>query len=217
MQNVHYPQLPHVRSGHVNSTAFHNQQAPCYGCSPAPLVPLRGIPPTCQWRSLQSTPGFRRLLPGGRGRFAAYDIWYKELGICGVRVKPPSCVLNGIQSALGQSQTGFVPTPNPCRCATCLGAGEEEEEAEASVGSDDSGGDDDDDDGGGGGGGGGGAPSSPKEERPAPQVPVSSAPLPPASPPQDDYKVILREWIDGLEAEEARRVAAGLPPRKRQR
>ena len=102
----------HPLNGHVNSTFFHSQQAPCYGCTAPPPAPLGGVPADCQWVLLRDSDEFQALNPGGVGRFAAYQLWRDSLGIWGIRVKPPDCVLAGVSASLGQSSTGFGIIPN---------------------------------------------------------------------------------------------------------
>ena len=51
-----------------------------------------------------------------KGEYTAYQRWFRLLGVFGIRVKPPACVLGGIELLLGASATGFVAGDNTCPC-----------------------------------------------------------------------------------------------------
>jgi len=113
----------HVFSRHVNSATFHNRQAPCYSDSHEQNTPtsrLGGIPDQCQFLLLRtSTTDFAGYPSGGRGRFRAYQAWASLLGIHGIRVKPPACVLAGVEARFGPSLTGFIKSRTTCSCNMC--------------------------------------------------------------------------------------------------
>ncbi len=114
-----FAQQLHPLSGHVNSSLFHVQQAPCT-CSNPDAATLLGIPDECQWFLLKrKSNNFAKFPAAGKGRFRAYSGWSKLLGIWGIRVKPPLCVLDGVIGHFGPSSTGFITGSNPCKCETC--------------------------------------------------------------------------------------------------
>ena len=96
--------------------------------------PPRRHPRRLTWVLLRDSDEFQALNPGGVGRFAAYQLWRDSLGIWGIPVKPPDCVLSGVSASLGQSSTGFGIIPNPCGCTTCK-AGEGQPSPSSSSGS----------------------------------------------------------------------------------
>ena len=110
----------HVYSGHLNSTTSHGTQAPC-ACETSTASNLLGVPKDCQFVTLcDSTSCFSGYPQGGKGRYQAYSVWAQSLGIRGIRVEPPNCVLAGVAEHFGPSTTGFNrDLPNPCTCDTC--------------------------------------------------------------------------------------------------
>jgi hypothetical protein len=109
----------HPPYGNINSTAFHGLTGPCF-CQHPEAVRLGGIPGACQWTILRTqTNNFRRYPQNHQGRYKAYRRWAELLGIWGIRVKPPKCVLEGIDTHFGPSEFGFEAGPNNCHCETC--------------------------------------------------------------------------------------------------
>jgi hypothetical protein len=110
----------HFIYGSVNSFIFHGRQAPCT-CSNPDATALQGIPDECQWQLLvKKSHNFSKFPSENQGRFRAYKEWARLLGIWGIRVKPPACVLDGVSSTFGHSATGFICGPNNCKCETCV-------------------------------------------------------------------------------------------------
>ena len=115
----------HDQSGRVNTVFMHNRTAPCAVCDgPAapynPQLTLAGLPDDCLATYVRR---FMESYPGAT-RKEVYDyIKMDVLGVLGIRVHMPDCVMDAIRSYPWSSPIlngGGVDGPCVCPCTACV-------------------------------------------------------------------------------------------------